>query len=284
MIINQLTKNLRSKKISKIEDFYVVTDRVEYKKYDQVFPLHPENQFFLDEIHDKIVGADVLDIGTGSGVLAIGVIKAGARKVIALETNPRARNYAGFNILLNGLEDQIEIWDGNEDIFKPVKRMRFGYIISNPPFEPTPSGIHYYTHSDGGMYGLNFIEHIFKELDNYLVDYGHAQISAFAPGDEEKPFMLIDLINKYLPEKTELVINPVSMRFNDFVNRFVDINRAIHEQVDDMKNKAMQNGISHLYLCMIHYDKGQHGFDIRFSDRTYQNWDLPIDSKVPMGF
>lgn len=285
-MINELfSKALKNKRVSQIGDFCVVTDRVEYGQPDQVFPLHPENLFYLDEIAEqRIKGAKVLEIGIGSGVLSIGAVKTGAEKVTALEINPRAKNYAGFNIVLNGLEDRIEIRDGNtEDIFKPIKGQKFGYIISNPPFEPTPLGINYYLHSSGGIYGLDFVERILKNLDNYLADKGHAQIVTFAPGDEKRPFMLVDLVQKYLNGQTTIKVNPVSMKFDDFVDRFVKIGQATGEQVTEMKKQAAKDGVSHLYLCMLHYEKGEKSLKVESSNHIYKNWDLPIDSNAPMG-
>ncbi len=285
-IVSLINQNLKNKRISQIGDFYVVTDRVEYNKPDQVFPLHPENQFYLDEIvEEKIKGAKVLEIGVGSGVLSIGAVKAGAEKVTALEINPRAKNYAGFNIVLNGLEDRIEIRDGNtEDIFKPIEGEKFDYIISNPPFEPTPPGIDYYLHSSGGIYGLDFVENILQNLDSYLADNGHAQIVTFAPGDKKQPFMLADLVQKYLNGQTTIKVNPVSIRFNDFVDRFVKIGQATEQQVAEMKEHAAKDNVTHLYLCMVHYEKGEKSLTVEPTNRTYHNWDLPLNSSVPMGW
>jgi len=285
-IVSLINQNLKNKRISQIGDFYVVTDRVEYNKPDQVFPLHPENQFYLDEIvEEKIKGAKVLEICVGSGVLSIGAVKAGAEKVTALEINPRAKNYAGFNIVLNGLEDRIEIRDGNtEDIFKPIEGEKFDYIISNPPFEPTPPGIDYYLHSSGGIYGLDFVENILQNLDSYLADNGHAQIVTFAPGDKKQPFMLADLVQKYLNGQTTIKVNPVSIRFNDFVDRFVKIGQATEQQVAEMKEHAAKDNVTHLYLCMVHYEKGEKSLTVEPTNRTYHNWDLPLNSSVPMGW
>lgn len=285
MINELLSQNLKNKRVSQIGDFCVVTDRVEYDQPDQVFPLHPENQFYLDEIAEqRIKGAKALEIGIGSGVLSIGAVKAGAEKVTALEINPRAKNYAGFNIVINGLEDRIEIRDGNiEDIFKPIKGEKFDYIISNPPFEPTPPGINYYLHSSGGIYGLDFVEGILKNLDSYLTDKGHAQIVTFTPGDEKRPFMLVDLVKKYLNGQTTIKVNPVSMKFDDFADRFVKIGQATGEQVAEMKEQAAEDGVSQLYLCMIHYEKGEKSLKVESSNHIYKNWDLPIDSNAPMG-
>ena len=286
MINKLLRQNLKNKRISRIGDFCVVTDRVEYDQPDQVFPLHPENQFYLDEIiEEKIKDAHALEIGIGSGVLSIGAVKAGAKKVNALEINPRAKNYAGFNIVLNGLEDRIEIKDGNtSDIFKPVQGEQFDYIISNPPFEPTPPGIDYYLHSSGGIYGLDFVEKILKNVDRYLAEKGHAQIVTFAPGDEKQPFMLVDLVRKHLNGQVTVKVNHVSMRFDDFVDRFVEIGQATEEQVAEMKKQAARDGVSHLYLCMLHYEKGPKSLDVVSTQKRYDNWDLPLNSTVPMGY
>lgn len=281
-----ISQTLQNKRVSQIGDFCVVTDRVDYDRPDQVFPLHPENQFYLDEIvEEKIKGARVLEMGIGSGVLSIGAVKAGAEKVTALEINPRAINYAGFNIVLNGLEDRVTIREGDrEDIFKPIAGEKFDYIICNPPFEPTPHGIDYFIHSSGGIYGLDFLEKVLCELDKYLTKKGHAQMVTFAPGNEKQPFMLVDLVEKYLTGQTTIKVNPVSMRFNDFVDRFVDIGQATEVQVAEMKKQATQDGVSHLYLCMLHYEKGPKLVDVTHAQKRYDHWDLPLNSSVPMGY
>ncbi|MBS3138586.1 50S ribosomal protein L11 methyltransferase [Candidatus Woesearchaeota archaeon] len=285
MINLLLNQTLKNKRMSHIGNFCVVTDRVEYEQADQVFPLHPENQFYLDEIvENKVKGAKTLEIGVGSGVLSIGAVKAGAKKVTALEINPRAKNFAGFNVVLNGLEDKIEIKDGNiEDIFRPVQSEQFDYIISNPPFEPTPPGIDYYLHSSGGIYGLNFVEKLVKDIDKYLTEKGHAQIVTFAPGDDKQPFMLVDMAKKYLRGSTTIKVNPIAMKFDDFVERFVQIGKATAEQVDAMKQQAVKNCVTHLYLCMLHYEKGQDKLNVVSTGKVYENWDLPLESAVPMG-
>lgn len=100
MTIEELIRsNFGNKRISTISSkltgkYTVATDLINYEQPDQVFPLHPEQQFFLDEIiEEKIADARVLEIGLGSGVLSIGALKAGAVHITALEINPRAKNY-----------------------------------------------------------------------------------------------------------------------------------------------------------------------------------------------
>lgn len=53
-------------------------------------------------------GEQVIDVGTGSGILAIGAIKLGADKVLAVDLDPVAVASAKVNAELNGLQDVIE--------------------------------------------------------------------------------------------------------------------------------------------------------------------------------
>ena len=54
-------------------------------------------------------GEDVIDVGTGSGILAIAAMKLGARHVLAIDLDPVAVSSARSNAALNGLEEQITV-------------------------------------------------------------------------------------------------------------------------------------------------------------------------------
>lgn len=55
----------------------------------------------------------VLDLGTGSGILAIAAAKLGAGKVLALDVDPQACLTARQNARLNGVEDYILVEEGS---------------------------------------------------------------------------------------------------------------------------------------------------------------------------
>jgi ribosomal protein L11 methyltransferase len=58
-----------------------------------------------------------LDIGTGTGVLAIAAVLMGIKRAVGIDVDPCARDEAQKNIKLNGLEHRINILDtGVEDI------------------------------------------------------------------------------------------------------------------------------------------------------------------------
>ena len=73
----------------------------------------------LSEYHDilKADNSRSLDIGTGSGVLAIAAVLIGIKRAVGIDIDPCARAEAEKNIKLNGLEHRISILDTRvEDI------------------------------------------------------------------------------------------------------------------------------------------------------------------------
>jgi ribosomal protein L11 methyltransferase len=66
--------------------------------------LHPTTQLCLAEIEKRAEpGTAVLDVGTGSGILAIGAALLGARPVVAIDTSPAAIEVAEDNAAVNGV-------------------------------------------------------------------------------------------------------------------------------------------------------------------------------------
>ena len=58
-------------------------------------------------------GDHVIDVGTGSGILAIGAALAGAQNVLAIDIDPDAVRVARQNIENNGLSERIQVQEGN---------------------------------------------------------------------------------------------------------------------------------------------------------------------------
>jgi release factor glutamine methyltransferase len=269
---------LQRKRLSCIDSYLILTDTLDYRAIDQVFPLFAEQQFFLDELRlDKIQDAEVLEIGLGSGVLSIGATRAGAKRVTALEINPRAKNFAGFNFVLNGVEDKITIKDGQAQIWQSVEGRQFDYIISNPPFEPTPPAMEYFYHSAAGPYGLDFLDKLFAGLDEHLAEQGHAQIVTAAPGNQQEPTLLLDLIRQRLSGTTTVLVNPYLMTFDEIMDRLAGKGMGLSEEVEGLRHRARADGVTHLHLCMLHYERGATRVHIEPSKKLYAHyWDTPI--------
>jgi HemK-related putative methylase len=78
-----------------------------------------------------VVAARALDMGTGSGIGAVFAARLGY-EVTAVDVNPHAVRCARLNALLNGLEERIEVRQG--DLFSALAGERFDLILFNPPF------------------------------------------------------------------------------------------------------------------------------------------------------
>ncbi len=76
-------------------------------------------------------GKSVLDIGTGTGVLACLMAKRGARQVMAIDSDPRAVQCARENIARLGLDDRVRVKHG--DLFAEVSADLY---LFNPPWLP----------------------------------------------------------------------------------------------------------------------------------------------------
>jgi ribosomal protein L11 methyltransferase len=60
-----------------------------------------------------VAGRRAIDVGTGSGVLAIAAWKLGASRVVALDNDPDALRSARENVVRNGAEIAIDVLDGD---------------------------------------------------------------------------------------------------------------------------------------------------------------------------
>ncbi len=65
-------------------------------------------------------GDRVLDLGSGSGILAIAAVKLGAARAVGIETDPEANVVAVRNAFRNEVRDQVEFLDGDAGDLAPL--------------------------------------------------------------------------------------------------------------------------------------------------------------------
>ncbi|HEV8041397.1 MAG TPA: methyltransferase [Bryobacteraceae bacterium] len=112
-----------------------------------------------------------LDLCTGSGVQAL-LAAPHARRVVAVDINPRAVQCARFNAAISGASN-MEVAEGN--LFEPVSATeRFDLITANPPFVSSP--VDELMFRDGGPSGEDIQRRIVAALPRYLAPGGIAQI------------------------------------------------------------------------------------------------------------
>jgi release factor glutamine methyltransferase len=136
----------------------------------------------------------VLDLGTGSGNLAVAVAKhyKGAR-VTAVDLSPKALAVAERNAVKHGVAERVRFLGG--DLFAPLPAgERFDFILSNPPYIPrddiaklAPGVRDYEPHLalDGGPDGYAVLERLVAGARDWLEPGGYLLVEIGAPQEAE---------------------------------------------------------------------------------------------------
>ena len=130
------------------------------------------------------VGTDdeVLDLGTGSGIQAITAAKK-ARRVVATDINPEAIKLAKKNIIINGYENIISVYQG--DLFSPIAdKSKFNVILFTPPYFQDPvKKIFDHAINDPNK---SLVIRFFREADHFLKPNGYIQLLYSSLADPEQ--------------------------------------------------------------------------------------------------
>lgn len=107
---------------------------------------------------------NILDVGTGSGVLAIACARAFPARVVAVDIDPVASRVAAENARLNGVADRLRIGTSRGYASPLVRRFRpYDLIVANILANP--------------------LTRMAPDLVHHLAPGGHAVLSGFLPWD-----------------------------------------------------------------------------------------------------
>jgi HemK-related putative methylase len=124
--------------------------------------------------------AQVLDLGTGSGVGAVFSARQGAM-VTAVDINSEAVRCARINALLNHLEDKVMVLES--DLFSTLPDgQRFDLILFNPPFYKGQAA----DKLDHAWRGEGVFERFTAELRDRLRPNGQALVVLSSDGDGDE--------------------------------------------------------------------------------------------------
>jgi ribosomal protein L11 methyltransferase len=95
--------------------------------------VHPTTRMCLEQVERRVqAGMRVLDVGTGSGILALAAAKLGAQQVDAIDNSSVAAESAIANVAMNDLGDRIKVALGVLDEVE-AERMtgRYDLVLAN---------------------------------------------------------------------------------------------------------------------------------------------------------
>lgn len=171
-----ITKNIPVQHILGYEYFYghkfIVNSDVLIPRYETE-ELVAHVLMYYDEVFDgKTV--DVLDIGTGSGCLAVTLdVEEQHMNVTATDISNEALETAKVNN--KNLKGNVTFHQG--DLFEPVQDKKYDIIVSNPPYIPQGEFVEDLVVNNepsvalfGGEDGLYFYRLIIEQAQNYVND------------------------------------------------------------------------------------------------------------------
>lgn len=91
--------------------------------------LHPTTRLCLRAIEERLpaLTGRALDLGTGSGVLAVAMAKLGAREVVALDIDPVAVDAARATAERNGVAGAVRVGPGSIEAAEGL----YGFVVAN---------------------------------------------------------------------------------------------------------------------------------------------------------
>jgi HemK-related putative methylase len=155
---------------------YIVTDRAaKNTAINQVMWLWGES-FILGGLVKRTPRRRAIDLGAGSGVHAI-LAADHCERVVAVDINPRALEFARFNAVLNGAGN-IEFALG--DLLNAVEST-CDLLLANPPYLPDSAAQPGDNFWSGGADGSELLRRIIRDLPARLDRDGTAYIIALYP-------------------------------------------------------------------------------------------------------
>jgi release factor glutamine methyltransferase len=122
-------------------------------------------------------GGTVLELCAGAGHIGLLAVATSGRRLICVDANPVACDYARANALAAGLADRVEVREGRlQDVLGPDEL--FPVVIADPPWVPREQTGRYpedpLTAIDGGDDGLDVARACLAVVDAHLAPGGSA--------------------------------------------------------------------------------------------------------------
>lgn len=214
LVVNPPYKKFRNGK--KVPDLYVGADSLKLINY------------FKGEKRETL-----LDLCSGSGIIGI-ALSDYVKEIDFVEIREDVIDVLKFNLFINRIsEERVEV--KKSDLYEELANKKYDYIVTNPPFIPTPEDNLLPICGDGGIDGMNIIRRIIKDLTKYLKQDGRFYMVLEAIGDENKPF-IVDLFDD---KNTKGVVN-VSLFSRQLIEEQARVSAMVSKDMFDCSKNTKE--------------------------------------------
>jgi release factor glutamine methyltransferase len=225
--------------VDEIQTYRIGEGRVELVFRDGVGPASPYSLLLAENIPD-LTGQTVVDLGTGSGLLAIVARLRGAKRVYLLDTYDKAIVLAMENAARNNVEEGlVSLPTGGAMLPLPE---RVDVVLSNPAQLPLPEQDRANSPFYAGPDGRSMIDALIRETPGKLLPSGRLLMTHNSMPNLQKSLRLLQSVG--LEPK---IIAERSLAFRPFINR---------AWLDTLGGEAeglysVRDGIAYESLCVL---------------------------------
>lgn len=266
------------------DGIYIKTDRFVDPFWDRVLPIMPEEQIFMcrqmkktikDLREKKNAGLHVLDIGTGSGVLAIyadhllncdnNYLQS---QIVALDKSERAMEFAKMNCRLNGCKN-VKFLSTQEYSSNSVLPKFQDVILVNPPFNPTYESLDdkVALHARGGKIGTDVLTEWLRYIPLHLHPNGVVIGYHMSPLDTNGEIVVLTKIRDALGNNStvhyckifEEYYKTKEFLLNQYTDYLSMLRQSRKEEINAVETWIKQQAEKYPYLSVIYYEAWKNG-------------------------
>ena len=258
------------------DGIYIKTDRFVDPFWDRVLPIMAEEQIFMcrqmkktikDLREKKNAGLHVLDIGTGSGVLAIYADHLLNRdnnylqsQIVALDKSERAMKFAKMNCRLNGCKN-VKFLPAQEYSLNSVEPKSQDVILVNPPFNLTHDSLknRIALHARGGRIGIDVLTDWLYHIPDHLNPDGVVIGYHMSPLDCNGEIVALAKIHEVLGDSSIVHYCRVLEKYyeteNFLLGQYADyLSMLKKHEIDNVEIWIKQQAEKYPYLTIVYYE------------------------------
>ncbi|MGH7788589.1 MAG: methyltransferase [Candidatus Binatia bacterium] len=225
----------------------------------RILPLGtPQGSLMNHMVHfpETVCDRHVFEPFAGSGALGFMALKLGAASIDFLDINPRASEFHRHNAALNQFAtSRVISIQGDIAEFAPARK--YGLILANPPFVPTPDGVEGTLTSNGGPEGNRLVEILLTRLDELLEPGGQGLIYVMQFARDGEP-LIVDLLERTV-RRRPVEITPTQLQhvpFSTFCTAYVRLFGAAESAIERWRAAMVRTHGDGLTLCHYIVDIG----------------------------